>query len=381
MRKMSLQEKILLYTKKTKKQTNKHVIITTVALIILLASYLVFDNFTNHTSAEIEKDDDVILTASMVGDIMMGRHVEEIMKRRGGDYLFRAVKPYFTNSDYTTGNFEHPITLVDNYDEKADKLIHLSTSPESIKVLKDMGFSVVNLANNHTMDYLDKGFNDTVYSMDDVDIKYVGVGNNLDQLYDVDYQTINGVTIATLGFTDVYIDRVSEINSGPIPLEPDLFMPLIAEASEQADLVFVHVHWGVEYDSGVSTRQKELAKAMSDAGANVIIGHHPHVLSSFDVYNDTVIFYSLGNFIFDQGWTRNKDSALVQYSLKGDGEGRFEIIPMRIKEASPRPTNNPYFIWRITHTLTKHTSDNVNWKKEDNHIILSVDHTHLLKRE
>ena len=87
-----------------------------------------------------------------------------------------------------------------------------------------------------------------------------------------------------------------------------------------ADLVVVNMHWGQEYSTSATSRQTELAKAVIDAGADVIIGHHPHVLQSFDVYNDGIIFYSLGNFVFDQGWTRTKDSAMVQYHLAEDGQ-------------------------------------------------------------
>src|SRR5699024_12851142 len=85
-------------------------------------------------------------------------------------------------------------------------------------------------------------------------------------------------------------------------------------ANENADLVIDKVHWGIEYNKKPSKRQEDMAHAISDAGADVIVGHHPHVLSDIELYNnanneETVIFYSLGNFIFDQGWTRTKDSA------------------------------------------------------------------------
>ncbi|MDV2888364.1 CapA family protein, partial [Alkalihalophilus pseudofirmus] len=79
---------------------------------------------------------------------------------------------------------------------------------------------------------------------------------------------------------------------------PKIFIPMIAEASKKADLVLVHVHWGQEYDNEPNDRQKDLAKAIADAGADVIIGAHPHVLEPIEVYNGTVIFYSLGNFVF-----------------------------------------------------------------------------------
>ncbi|MET1138825.1 CapA family protein, partial [Bacillus subtilis] len=82
---------------------------------------------------------------------------------------------------------------------------------------------------------------------------------------------------------------------------------------------------------------KDLAKAIADAGADVIIGAHPHVLEPIEVYNGTVIFYSLGNFVFDQGWSSTRDSALVQFYLMIDGKGLFEVTPLYIREATPTP--------------------------------------------
>jgi len=381
MKKLQLKEKTLYYTKKTKPHTNKHVIITAICLALFICVFTLFENIlAKPASIAEEKQNDDILTAAMVGDIMMGRHLESVTARHGSEYLFRYLKDFLRETDYVTGNFEHPVTNSSEYDE-ADKNIHLSTDHEAVETLNDVGFTVLTLANNHTMDYLEEGYHDTVDAFEKGNLSYVGIGDNLEQLQSVHYETINDLTVATLGFTDIAPGPVSQMSPGVIPLDPELFMPLIAEAREQADLVFVHAHWGQEYDSGVTTRQRELAKAMSDAGADVIIGHHPHVLSSFDVYNDTVIFYSLGNFIFDQGWSRNKDSAIVHYTLTESGEGLFEITPLRMKEGTPRPTSNPYYKSRIFRALTKHTSDSVNWKKKGSKIIIAVDHTCLLKSE
>lgn len=379
--KLNFQEKVLKYVKKTKRATNKHVIYTTIILLILLYSFMgmakILDGKSTIQHSENKKTK---LTATFVGDIMLGRHVENVIDRYSVNYLFRHVEPYFTASNYATGNFEQPITFTDNH-ERADKQIHFSTRPQVVSDLKNIGFSVLNLANNHTMDYLDEGFNDTVKAFTDAKAGFVGMGSNLEDLQAIHYKNVNGITIATLGFTDIFTRQVSSTKPGPIPMDPGIFIPLIMEAKSNADLVFVHAHWGVEHDSGVSKRQKGLAQAMSDAGADVIIGHHPHVLSSFDIYNDTVIFYSLGNFIFDQGWSRTKDSALVQYKLTYDGIGLFEITPLRIKEASPTPTNSFYYKTRAMNTLTKHTSKSVDWKKKGSKILLSVDHSHLLKDE
>lgn len=185
-----------------------------------------------------------------------------------------------------------------------------------------------------------------------------------------------------LGFTDVYAEGFSanDYRGGVLPLDPTIFIPMIAEASEEADLVVVHAHWGQEYDDQPTTRQQEMAKAMSDAGADIVIGHHPHVLQNIEVYNDTVIFYSLGNFVFDQGWTRTRSSAIVQYHLLEDGTGRFEVTPIYIREAQPRPLGT--FSWLkknlIFRQLTKGSQD-LQWVEKSGKLVFDVDHSEKLK--
>ncbi|WP_252311876.1 CapA family protein [Sinobaca sp. H24] len=147
---------------------------------------------------------------------------------------------------------------------------------------------------------------------------------------------------------------------GVLTSDPEEFIPAIQSAQEDADLVVVHLHAGQEYDSSPTTRQQELAKAISDAGADIIVGHHPHVLQSVDVYNDTLIMYSMGNFIFDQGWTRTRDSAVAEYELMEDGTARIEFKPYRIFEAQPRPVEGlTEFVhrFRIFRQLTKDTTN------------------------
>jgi gamma-polyglutamate biosynthesis protein CapA len=145
-----------------------------------------------------------------------------------------------------------------------------------------------------------------------------------------------------------------------------------------ADLVVVNVHWGQEYDTEASPRQKALAKAMVDAGADIIIGHHPHVLQSFDVYKQGIIFYSLGNFVFDQGWTRTKDTAMVQYNLTDDGKATINVVPLQLKEATPRPATGYLEKERIYRQLTKETAENVLWSKKKDKLEIIVNHKHVM---
>ncbi len=232
-------------------------------------------------------------------------------------------------------------------------------------------------------DFLDKGVQDTISVFHENNLDYVGLGNNINEASQIDYKEKNGVEIATVGVSDSYVagSKATKENPGILPADPKIFIPLIGEAKSNTDLVVVQVHWGIEYDNSPSPRQQGLAKAMAEAGADIIIGHHPHVLSSIDVYKDTVIFYSLGNFVFDQGWSRTEDSALVQYILTNEGEGRFEVTPFRIREATPTPVNNTYNKNKIFRQLTKDSPKTLKWNVIDDKLTFNVDHSHLLDKE
>ncbi|MDG4846979.1 CapA family protein [Peribacillus frigoritolerans] len=379
-RTLNAKEKTLIFIKRTKKKNLKY---TGIILPILLIALVITTWMGRAEEVKtVATKSDQPLTMTMVGDVMMGRYVEEVTEKHGYEYLFRYMKPYFTNSDYVSGNYEHTALKeeVSNY-KGADTPIRLNSNTSGVAAVKDAGFSVVSLANNHMMDYEEQGLLDTIDEFKSADMHYVGVGSNTAEAKNsIDYADVNGVRVATLGFTDVYgKDAVSKSNkAGLLNSNPDLLFEMIGKARDakqgNADLVVVNMHWGQEYSTSTTDRQKDLAKAIIDAGADIIIGHHPHVLQSFDVYKDGIIFYSLGNFIFDQGWTRTKDSAMVQYHLANDGKATIDVVPLQIEEATPRPATSSIDKSRVYRQLTKETSEKVQWSKKEDRIEITLDH-------
>ncbi|KRF54640.1 capsular biosynthesis protein [Bacillus sp. Soil745] len=379
-RTLNAKEKTLIFIKRTKKKNLKY---TGIILPILLIALVITTWMGRAEEVKtVATKSDQPLTMTMVGDVMMGRYVEEVTEKHGYEYLFRYMKPYFANSDYVSGNYEHTALKeeVSNY-KGADTPIRLNSNTSGVEAVKDAGFSVVSLANNHMMDYEEQGLLDTIDEFKSADMHYVGVGSNTAEAKNsIDYADVNGVRVATLGFTDVYgKDAVSKSNkAGLLNSNPDLLFEMIGKARDakqgNADLVVVNMHWGQEYSTSTTDRQKDLAKAIIDAGADIIIGHHPHVLQSFDVYKDGIIFYSLGNFIFDQGWTRTKDSAMVQYHLANDGKATIDVVPLQIEEATPRPATSSIDKSRVYRQLTKETSEKVQWSKKEDRIEITLDH-------
>ncbi|MGX5452565.1 capsular polyglutamate synthetase CapA [Bacillus cereus] len=384
-RKLAFQEKLLIFIKKTKKKNPLYVTI----VLPLIAVILIAATWVQRTEAiePVKPHEKEKLTMTMVGDIMMGRHVKEIVERYGTDYVFRHVSSYLKNSDYVSGNFEHPVLLEDkkNY-QKANKNIHLGAKEETVKAVKEAGFTILNLANNHMTDYGVKGTIDTIKAFKAADLDYVGAGENLKDVKNIVYQNINGVRVATLGFTDAFVAGAiaTKEQPGALSMNPDVLFQQISKAKDpkkgNADLVVVNTHWGEEYDNKPSPRQEALAKAMVDAGADIIVGHHPHVLQSFDVYKQGIIFYSLGNFVFDQGWTRTKDSALVQYHLRDNGTAILDVVPLNIQEGSPKPVTSTLGKELVYRQLTKDTSKGVLWSKKDDNLEIILDHKHVIEK-
>ncbi|MFJ7928781.1 CapA family protein [Peribacillus sp. NPDC096448] len=379
-RTLNAKEKTLIFIKRTKKKNLKY---TGIILPILLIALVITTWMGRAEEVKtVELNSDQPFTMTMVGDVMMGRYVEEVTEKHGYEYLFRYMKPYFSNSDYVSGNYEHTALKEDvsNYKE-ADTPIRLNSNTSGVEAVKDAGFSVVSLANNHMMDYEEQGLLDTIDEFKSADMHYVGVGSNSAEAKNsIDYADVNGVRVATLGFTDVYGKNAVSKNdkAGLLNSNPDLLFEMIGKAKDakqgNADLVVVNMHWGQEYSTSTTARQTDLAKAIIDAGADIIIGHHPHVLQSFDVYKDGIIFYSLGNFIFDQGWTRTKDSAMVQYHLAEDGKATIDVVPLQIEEATPRPATSSIDKSRVYRQLTKETSEKVQWSKKEDRIEITLDH-------
>lgn len=354
---LNFQEKIQFFMKKQKKKTGRQAVLGLVVTGFLILTYTIF---AGSSVAKVENNNNKF-TASFVGDMMFGRNVEDVIDQRGADFLFEKVQPIFNQSDYVSGNFENPILLQDEKEyEKVDKNIHLYAPKESVQAIKNAGFSVINLANNHMMDYGAVALEETIDTFNKAKLPNVGAGSDVEEATNIEYSNINGIKVATVGFTDALVKDFSahKFTPGVARATPENIVPTLQNAEKNADLVIVNVHWGIEYNKKPSKRQEKMAHAISEAGADVIVGHHPHVLSDIELYEKnesdekTVIFYSLGNFIFDQGWTRTKDSAIAQYHISQEGKKSIEVIPLRIKESQPYVTRNPYYRNKIFKQLT-----------------------------
>nr|WP_274387574.1 CapA family protein [Salsipaludibacter albus] len=318
----------------------------------------------------------------MVGDMMFARGVGEIVERRGYEPLFRNVQPLLAG-DYVSGNLETVVSDDPDLPE-ADKLIFLQSPTASTEAMVDAGFTTVSLANNHAMDHGIPGLSATIEAVEGAGLHHAGGGRDLDEAKTIDYQEFGDFTVATLSFTDVFVNGfiARAFQGGVLDASEDTMLPMIVEADANADLVIVNMHFGEEYDNGPSARQRELVEAASAAGADVIAGHHPHVALTVDVVGDTLVFYSLGNFVFDQGWSRTRESFIARYGLDEDGSAMVEIVPIYIEEATPRVVEGLSGAYRRARIFQRVTAgSSLPWQREGDVLVAEFDQSAMLEEE
>jgi len=259
-------------------------------------------------------------TIFFVGDMMLTRGVESsVVKNFGGDYskLFINI-PELGNADILFGNLEGDVSDVGN---NVGSKYSFRMNPEVLPVLKNAGFDIVSFANNHVGDWNMSAFKDTLSGLNDAGILKTGAGINK---ADAENPTIiekNGIKFGFLGFTDVGPDWLKAGADTPgilLASDPNLG-EIIKNAKTKCDVLIVSFHFGEEYKLVHNTRQESLAHKAIDSGADMIIGTHPHVMEDIEEYNGKPIVYSLGNFIFDQYFSKDTMRGML-YEATFDGK-------------------------------------------------------------
>lgn len=255
---------------------------------------------------------------------------------KGLEHFVGGLNDVFKNDDFSTVNLETTLTTAT---QKAQKKFRFKGDPEYAKILSMAGIEAVNLANNHIYDYLEQGYQDTIASLDKEDIGYFG--------YEHKYVTeIKGIKIGALGYEGW---RDTE------QIRNQIKNDIQSLRDEGVRLILVHFHWGVEKQYVPIESQQTLARYTIDAGADLILGHHSHVVQGIEEYNDKFIVYSLGNFMF--GGNKNpsdKDTFVFQQKFYfEDGElldiKEIDIIPFSISSVKDRNDFRPTMLTGTEH--------------------------------
>lgn len=280
----------------------------------------------------------IAITISVAGDVTIGTDIaygyensfiHEVARQNNDfNYFVENIRLIFEQDDLTIVNLETTLT---NSTNKANKKFTFKGEPEYAEILELASVEAVNIANNHTYDYLETGFKDTIQALNDSGIAFFG--------YEYIYITqIKGIKIGLLGYEGwEFTEKLQK------QIKNDL-----SELQKSTDLIIVSFHWGNENHLYPEADQIDLAHFTIDNGADLVFGHHPHVIQGIEVYKDKYIVYSLGNFLY--GGHRNpadKDTFIFQQTFYFNSRenqlaySEVEIIPFSISSVSYRNNYQP----------------------------------------
>lgn len=285
------------------------------------------------TSAQVEEDASTAAVSgtvkiTAVGDCTLGTDVDfetdtnfdTVYKKNDASYFFKRALKYTGEDDLTIANLEGPLTSVTEATDKGENSYNFRGNTSYTKILQKGSVEVVNLANNHSFDYGSDGYTETKKVLDKAKIGYA-CG---DLVYT---KTVNNIKVGFFGInaTAGYDDAASMLKQDIKTLE-----------GEDCDLIIAEFHWGTEGNYDPDTEQVELAHKAIDAGANLVIGAHPHVLQGIEVYKDAYILYSMGNFVFG-GNDNPRDYATMLFQMTFTFENDELVADTSLKSAQIIP--------------------------------------------
>ena len=274
-------------------------------------------------------------TIIAVGDIMLEGHDPD------GPSPFAAVAEPLRAADLAIGNLECPLATGGR---RARKRYTFRAKPEAVGLLADAGFDVMCVANNHTVDYGRDALKRTLTTLEDAGLGWVGAGADEVAARSAWHAAVGAgsdrrvMTVAFLAYSHM---RPVEFYAGPgragtNPAVVDNIGHDVAQAAQSADAVVVSFHWGIERSRHPRAGERALAHLAVDSGADLVLGHHPHVLQGLERYRGAVIAYSLGNFVFKSSGAC-AETAMLRCRLRPNAEPEVEVIPAVIKGREPEP--------------------------------------------
>ncbi|PIQ92918.1 MAG: poly-gamma-glutamate biosynthesis protein [Parcubacteria group bacterium CG11_big_fil_rev_8_21_14_0_20_39_14] len=268
------------------------------------------------------------VTLMFVGDVMLSRQVGKKMEKENNwKWPFLKIADTLKEADILFGNLEGPIS---DKGKNIGSIYSFRTDPRAIEGLNFAGFDVLSVANNHILDWDREAMEDTLRKLKEAGINYVGGGFNEEEAHSAALKEAGGLKFAFLGYCGVGTEywEAQKDKSGIAWLKKERLKEDIEKAKALADLVFVSMHFGEEYQTKQNSEQKDFARLAIDAGADLVIGHHPHVLQPIENYKNGYIAYSLGNFVFDQTFSPQTKESVVLKIIVENGKIKV-VIPLK----------------------------------------------------
>ena len=250
---------------------------------------------------------------------MLDRLARQKMEEKGLEFPFELIKEFILGNDIVVANSEGSFTSFKSVTVgKKDAPLNFTFNPEVLPVLKKLGFTLLGQANNHTLNFGTEGFTESKTLMTMSELDYFGDPQNTDDL----------IYIKNLGSEKIGFIAYNEFSYQGL----DNVLSLIKKARENLSYIVVYPHWGEEYNLGFTSLQQRTARSFIDHGADVVIGMHPHVIEPIEIYNNKPIFYSIGNFIFDQSETGSTGKGLAIKLILEKNSATYFINPFSIKQ-------------------------------------------------
>lgn len=294
--------------------------------------------FIKSVQTNIKSDVTLVLT----GDIMLGSEFLKFKNEKnvGYEYPFRNLKKLFEEANIVFGNFEGTLSKNGPLREKGPNLY---SPPESISALKYLNFDIVSLGNNHINDFGTEGIIETMEILRDNKILFFGAGRNLNEANKEVIIEKKGLKICFLGYTtdEKHVKSIiaNADTAGCVFYDFKKIKEDIERIKTQSDIICISLHWGHEYYQYPSLEQVELAHQIIDAGAHIVIGHHPHIIQGFERYKHGIIFYSLGNFFFPNyydksgylhKWREESNKSIIAKCQVGNVNNKAKIGEVKI---------------------------------------------------
>lgn len=306
-------------------------------LVIVLIFGLAFYNLSNVTTAVVadigdvsQVGESVVLTEVnqednsvwFLGDIQLGRDVERRLLIEGPDYPYKKLN-LWAKEDKVVVNFESSVPSV--HVPTPDNTFRFSTRADFLPALRAAGVTHTSLANNHAFDHGALGYNNTLTVLANNDIKAFGHPSSL---------ATSSITYMAVGKYRVAVIAIHTLYKYP---SVDNLKSVIELATKDSDRQIAYIHWGNEYQAEPGRQVREYASVLIEAGFDAVVGHHPHVLQSIDIIDGSPVFYSLGNFIFDQYFSEDVQKGLALELMELDSKLAFKLHPVSSLKSRNQP--------------------------------------------
>lgn len=271
----------------------------------------------------LEKRTEGPLTVLVAGDTMLDDMALPYIKKYGYGYPLAKVRDFLLSADIVNLNLEVPVPLKCSRSKTKKYAYHML--PEGLAAIHEAGVSVVNLANNHALDCGKEGLAETVKNLDAAGIEFYGAGIGHHQRHRGLVFDINGTKV---GFVGWYKESSEMSEAGVAHISETAIRTDISALRKQADVVIATFHWGENYRRLVSQKQITLGRLAIDAGADAVIGHHPHIIQGMEIYNGKPILYSVGNFVFATGNYKAAYGLAAKFIITDNKITQLDCVPI-----------------------------------------------------